>query len=283
MHSRGMTLVELLVVVAIIGGLVGLLLPAVQAARESARRMQCSNNLKQWVLALQSYHDVASCLPMGNITRRFWSWRAILLPHLEQDALYRLVDFSYQPDCFTAVRARFLISPELSPANKVLAFSSCPSDPNQNQVWSSDYYSGYSTSTYFGVAGTTTTSFDGVLFDGSRTRLAEITDGLSNTLCIGERGVPDDLFWGWCLCGAGSPEPGLLAIGTGDSVLNTITGFAPGDSKGAHNLHFWSYHPGGGQFALCDGSVRFFSYATEPKQFIALGTRGAGEPLGNVD
>ena len=276
--EAGFTLVELLVVIAIIGFLVGITLPAVQAARETARRMQCANNVKQWGLALQSYHDTASALPMGNITDRFWTWRAALLPFLEQNNVYQLVDFGYRPDCFQSIRARYAASPESSPSNKIIAFGSCPSDPNGNQIWSNPYYTEFATSTYLGVSGTKPRSFDGVLYDGSRTRYAEVVDGLSNTLFLGERGVPDTLYWGWLVCGSGND-----AIGTGDSVLHTSTGLRDGDARGGHNLHFWSYHIRGGEFLIGDGSVHFLNHAIDPQTFIALGTRGTGEVTGKLE
>jgi len=93
-HRIGFTLVELLVVIAIIGILVGLLLPAVQAAREAARRIQCTNNLKQWSLGMQNYHDTYKTFPYGvDATARRVTWFPLVLPFIEQDALYDAFDF----------------------------------------------------------------------------------------------------------------------------------------------------------------------------------------------
>src|SRR5437868_9447964 len=90
----GFTLVELLVVIAIIGILVALLLPAVQSAREAARRSQCANSLRQWQIGAHNYHDTYKSLPIGNVPVRFWGWQAMLLPYIEQKPVGDLCDFS---------------------------------------------------------------------------------------------------------------------------------------------------------------------------------------------
>src|SRR5215471_881834 len=99
---RAFTLIEVLVVVAIIAVLVALLLPAVQQAREAARRSQCSNNLKQFGLALHNYHEAHRAFPIGNVLYRFWTFQSMLLPHLDQVALYKRCDYSYPASCFYA-------------------------------------------------------------------------------------------------------------------------------------------------------------------------------------
>ena len=93
-RDSGFTLVELLVVIAIIGILVALLLPAVQSAREAARRMSCQNNLKQWGLAAQNYHDTNKHLPAGMVKFRFWTWRALMMPYIEESTMHDQIDFN---------------------------------------------------------------------------------------------------------------------------------------------------------------------------------------------
>ena len=292
---QGFTLVELLVVIAIIGGLIALLIPAVQAARGAARRMQCTNNLKQWSLGLQTYHDAIGSLPMGNVTSTFWTWRAALLPFVEQNDVFKLIDFSYgNPTilggsyCFYVLEQKYSSTSANSPSNKIIPFGSCLDDPYGNQIFISTIdYPGtqYATTSYFGVAGTSALAFDGVLYDASQVRFADISDGLSNTLFVGERGVSSDLDWGWTICGCGAVtqiSPTKVRGGPGDSILATELGFFPGDASGLHNFHFWSNHPGGGNFALGDGSVRFYSYAIDFTTFKALGTRSGGEAINKL-
>ena len=106
LHKPGFTLVELLVVIAIIGILIGLLLPAIQAARETGRRMQCLNNLKQWGLALNAYHNDYGSFPVGNVeppnydkldwTGGWWGFQAKILPYIEANDIYKLCNFNYK-------------------------------------------------------------------------------------------------------------------------------------------------------------------------------------------
>jgi hypothetical protein len=93
---------------------------------------------------------------------------------------------------------------------------------------------------------------------------------------VGERGVPTDLYWGWGLCGYGNGGEG-----DGDSLLSTALGFGPGKPDGTHNLHFWSYHVGGGHFTLADGSVRFVSTNIDYNLFQKLATRSGNEVVGD--
>src|SRR5205814_2340963 len=207
-----------------IGVLIALLLPAVQAAREAARRTQCTNNLRQWGLALHNYHDSCRCFPMGNVPDRWWTWRCLLLPYVEQAPLEQLVDYSYQPECFQYTINQYKIAPSKSPSNKLFPICTCPSDINAKKPWNDTTWTEYVSSDYFGVSGTTDTSFDGTLYDGSKVRFSDVTDGASNTVAIGERGIPDDRYWGWVVCGWG-----LTGKGEGDSVLSTTLGFSKGD------------------------------------------------------
>src|SRR5690348_11137070 len=124
-RRRAFTLVELLVVMAIIGVLVSMLLPAVQAVRESARQTHCQNNLRQYSLALHNYHNVVKVFPHGTVPRTFWSFQTMLLPHLEEMAIYELIDFRYPGTCFGYGASR---PPKQDPGNRVASVDKCPSD-----------------------------------------------------------------------------------------------------------------------------------------------------------
>jgi prepilin-type N-terminal cleavage/methylation domain-containing protein/prepilin-type processing-associated H-X9-DG protein len=204
----GFTLIELLVVIAIVAVLIGLLLPAVQRVREAAARLRCKNNLKQIGLALHNHHDRVGHFPSGYTSAAAnadvglgWGWAAHLLPDLEQDSLYRLIDFSRavtQSGNHDLVRAA------------QVPFLRCPSDPRQEPIQPSEFASapGLTTplarSNYVACYGNTPflaespavltnhlvidgISGRGMFFRNSRTRIADVTDGLSNTLAVGEK------------------------------------------------------------------------------------------------
>jgi type II secretory pathway pseudopilin PulG len=175
-------LVELLVVIAIIGILVGLMLPAVQAAREAARRMQCQNHLKQIGLALQNYHSAYRKLPPGGIeVRPQWpggkqlAWSAFVLPFLEQSAVYSQIDFGRAFD---------------DPANEaagatIIPTYLCPSTPRMNPL-----NRGFGPTDYGGIYGERIVSTNypprGVMIHDSAIRFRDILDGTTATLCVSE-------------------------------------------------------------------------------------------------
>ena len=292
---RGFTLVELLVVIAIIGILVALLLPAVQAAREAARRATCKNNVKQISLALHLYHDTHRTFPAGSmyalslgpVTSGPYSWgmMALVLPYLEQGAAYDTIDFT-TTDCGAFIR-QLQAAGEPDPSSNPMSVFICPSDPYGSQSllsgptgplqWSGDcglLYPG----NYLGVAGDDEESANclgifrgnGVFYDLSSTRFGDVTDGTSTTVMVGERGIPNDLGWGWTICGGTECE----------HYIATDRGLSPGDDLPSYLSilqHFWSWHPGGAHFALTDGSVRFLSYEIDYNTYIGLSTRNGGE------
>jgi prepilin-type N-terminal cleavage/methylation domain-containing protein len=283
-HKTGFTLVELLVVIAIIGILIALLLNAIQAARESARRMQCLNNLKQYGLALNAYHADRGAFPVGNVAPRptdwnraggWWGFQARLLPYLESNDIFKQCNFTYQGTCFDWMRRQ---PANNNPAVKVLNYNKCPDDKLINTVWHdpAGFEANYCCANYFGVNGTSPFNGDGILlhtgYNGAIS-LANVTDGASHTLIMGERGV-SELLYGWPYCGAGQAD-----TGDGDNLLSTQQGLSYGNDDGSHDFHYWSYHPHLTQFICADGSGHVLSYDIDFPTFQALSTRAGGETV----
>jgi prepilin-type N-terminal cleavage/methylation domain-containing protein/prepilin-type processing-associated H-X9-DG protein len=281
--KQGFTLVELLVVITIIGILVSLMLPAVQAARETGRLIQCQNNLKQYGLALQNYHEENNSFPIGNASNftpvtnpinpdRWYGFQAALLPYLEEQNVYLLVDYGYNGDCFQMANS---VSPDKDPGNRCALVDQCPDDPNKGKIWFA--YPGYghhACTNYLGMMGTSDSANDGILFSGNSVSLAQVTDGASNTIIMGERGTPDDLLYGWPYCGYGD------GTGDGDNLCSSQLGLCPGLPDENHVFHFWSYHTNGAVFLMADGSVKYLNYNINFSTFQALSTRAGGEVVG---
>ncbi|MCO6045928.1 DUF1559 domain-containing protein [Aeoliella sp. ICT_H6.2] len=273
---QAFTLVEILVVIAIIGALVALLLPAVQAARESARRSQCSNNLRQLGLALHQYHGIYNKFPKGVELLRGWTFQARTLPYLEQNARYDQIDWEAL-DCWQAnVDAGGHGVP-----SQPLAFMNCPSDGLAGSLYDDGEWGFYAKGSYMGVTGSRPMlSYDGMLYVESKVRLAECTDGASHTLLVGERGVVDDSdrpwLGRWC-CSFGTVA--VFNSGEGDNLLSTARGLHPPRDGEDSALHFWSHHPAGGNFVYADGSVHLLAYDIDQELLDALATRAGGEVI----
>jgi prepilin-type N-terminal cleavage/methylation domain-containing protein len=298
-HSRGFTLVELLVVIAIIGVLIALLLPAVQAAREAARRSQCTNNLKQIGLALHMYHDVYNVLPSGYMAFNAktgkpdpfgvpgWGWEARCLPFLEQGTVEKsLVNYSLPVADAANEKAR----------HTPLAVFRCPSDTGEPifKYEDEDHPSGggssgeqaleFPTSNYVGVFGTLNVHYcgqlqpgqqctsDGTFFHNSRIRFADIIDGLSQTYIVGERAS----LLGYATW-IGTPSADACAAGL---VLGTAS--YPPNSKADDIHNFSSQHPTGTNFLAGDGSVRLVSETIDTTVYKALCTRAGGDIATNA-
>jgi prepilin-type processing-associated H-X9-DG protein/prepilin-type N-terminal cleavage/methylation domain-containing protein len=296
------TVVEVLVVLAIIAVLMGLLLSAVQRVRESANRAKCQNNLRQIGVALHDYHAQREVFPPGmedpnqtppNGYHPGWSWMANLLPYVEQENLWKQADdWAHSPSP----------PPQFNPGYSTLVrLYTCESDTRQLKV---EYVPGQpglppsitiAFSGYLGVSGIRgdfsapdSQRMNGSLFYISRTRIADITDGASNTLLVGERPPSADLVYGWWFAGSGYD-----GSGTGDGVLGAReVGYAaflgcPANKVGfqrsrledpCDQVHFWSMHPGGGNFLFADGAVKFLTYGVDPL-LPALATRAGGEGI----
>ncbi|MDZ7619608.1 MAG: DUF1559 domain-containing protein, partial [Patescibacteria group bacterium] len=297
------TLVELLVVIAIIGILIALLLPAVQSAREAARRMQCSNHLKQLGLALHIYHDVHKQIPITSgagdrLCKR--NWIVGLLPHIEQQGLWDAMDMTV--DGHT--------QPNLSKIAMVLPAVICPSDGNALEplprtdaaasLWST--VSGFGLTSYavsvgdhmngtgssgapnppyqpYGRSGYTGGAVRGVASRyGWSCRFRDVSDGLSNTLFLGEI-VP-----AWCIWQSwGHQRFATTAWPINHRNSEYASGALPSEGSPSDlnndSLVFRSRHPGGAHFAFGDGSVHFLAETCDFITYQALSSRGGGEPV----
>ncbi len=294
--KSGFSLIELLVVFAIISVLISLLLPAVQQAREAARRSQCKNNLKQIALALHNYHSAHRTFPPGWIGTRDGQpaptgtsglgWGALLLPMLEQAAMFGQINDNVTIG--DPVNRQWIAT--------VLPTYLCPTDPSVDTVTLRDRHDHeveMGRSNYLGVFGTSSMLAcdspagqvpvaltgqcigEGTFIHNGHVTLTDFWDGASQTIVVGERS-------------GNHRRPGLQA----DVIRGVWAGALPGVQLGSASItattslpingeavgpDFSSEHIGGAQFALGDGSVRFISQNIDPKLFEALGTIGGGE------
>jgi len=305
-ERKAFTLVELLVVIAIIGVLVALLLPAVQQAREAARRMSCSNNLKQLGIALHNYHDTHQTLPFGwnNLES---SWHASILPQIEMDNLFETLIWQEGGDgnwgsgsantraCETVIPAYRCPSmaqpehvnnssiPERVPGSYLCVASSQALGDSDQDVPSGEVYLGMYEQ-------------DGVMYGLSSTRFADITDGTSNTALIGETytdhtlardgEAADHWYIGAGQTGGWNATDSLQDNGTefaeiaGSMRTKMNAVLDPAVSGDYADCAFGSYHPGGAMFVFCDASVRFVPETVDINVYRALGSRNGGEVPG---
>lgn len=351
-NRRGFTLIELLVVIAIIAILISLLLPAVQQAREAARRMQCTNNLRQLGLALHNYSDAHQRFPAGYFsyaTRNGqapawaqldpgswdgapgWSWAAMLLPFLEQGNVTGAINFdtpiwNAQHRDAIGTKLSVFLCPSSSGGDEpftVLQADGSPRliDGQPVTVGRSHYVASHGQESCWGECGAATTGVvftniytstttsvtingdagkvaDGPFYRNSGTRFRDVTDGLSNTIFLGEHSSTlSDKTWVGVVPGAStpprfsSPENGpdaaatmvLVHAGPSGGELD-ITGFPiihPVNFPTYHVGQMYSEHPGGGNVAFGDGSVRFMSENIDLYLWAELSSMNEGEVLGD--
>lgn len=302
MKRHAFTLVELLVVIAIIGVLIALLLPAVQQAREAARRMHCSNNLKQLGLALHNYHGAYNTFPPAGITSNQLSWHVFILPFLEQSAIHAQVDFTQGTLQDPGKKENGI--------HRIDAYL-CPS--------ATDVYTGWKhadaqvptgsgvepyTTHYLGIMGPSGTNsqtgnpytvtaqgvghYGGYAQQGAFTfprpaKFSNFTDGTSNTYAIGE------CSWGT------SSQPNTTArnwvFGANGTFNNDVENRAFPASKNIfypintkivstfNNTSLGSLHPGGSQFATADGAVSFVPETISNDIYLGMASRDGGEVM----
>ena len=268
---RGLTLVEVLVVIAILSILSGLSLAAVQRAREAARQAQCKNNLRQIGIALLGHHNNYQRFPDGNGAvgsgTPYRSWSVAIYPYLEEEELAK------------SSKRDFVVSKRFSRHEGFripLRIFSCPSDGRADEPHLSRNNVIVALTNYLGVEGIDLERRDGILFHGSRVRIRDIVDGTSQTVIVGERPASSDLWYGWLYGGLGQG-----GTGSADTVLGVVeqnrrldrmmtpcaldrVPYGPSSlDDPCHVLHFWAFHPAGAHFLYADGHVERIAYEAE--------------------
>lgn len=262
---RGFTLIELLVVIAIIAILIALLLPAVQQAREAARRTQCKNHLKQLGIAIHNYHDTHNVFPPGSVnqTRSTTNYTMInafvfILPYIDQGPLYQQWDFNQPVDHANNNNA----------AKAPVSSYFCPSKPRPSTAGGNTAYGDYAVSAGTGQTNSTVAAqWKGLFNQNSNLKMRDVTDGTSNVFAIGEkRTVQQSLTshqyrWGWHACRNTT------------SHMNKNIDSATWDDNDAN---FGSDHVGGTYFVFADGAVRLLSENMDKQVYRWLSDRADG-------
>ena len=296
-QRRGFTLIELLVVIAIIAVLIALLLPAVQAAREAARRMQCTNNLKQLGLAAMNYESSNGSLPSGGYAApRDWNTASIkpglsvfvrILPFIEGQSAFNAANFSFSLDSSAQVTvAATGVSYLWCPSDAIASAGTSPLDPIYNLTTNTlnQYYTSYGanqglwdldiqynddTRYYSGAYAARKANMNGVIFLSSNVRLSEITDGTSNTMIFAEHchgrltaSAPPSYYQWW---NSSYYTDSLICAYYGiNSDSNSVL---VANQPDEYFQIIGSYHPGGANVGFCDGSVKFLKSSIQSLPF----------------
>jgi prepilin-type N-terminal cleavage/methylation domain-containing protein/prepilin-type processing-associated H-X9-DG protein len=287
---RAFTLIEVLVVIAIIGVLVSLLLPAVQSSREASRRLQCTNNLKQIGLALLNYETNHKHFPSGyvsqydssgNDTGPGWGWASMILPQIEEAAIHNVIHFDLAIE-----------HPNNGVRVAVIPSYLCPTE-NQRQVWQAKRPDGtpiceVAESNYVAMFGTTEPGVDGdgMFFRNSKIAMRDITDGSSKTISVGERTHQlGRATWVGSVTNAvlfadddNTQAQAVPEVGAGMCLGHAGEGIGPGGSGGDVN-QFYSLHGEGANFLFADGHVSFLLSSMDYPTYLALATRAGGEAI----
>jgi prepilin-type N-terminal cleavage/methylation domain-containing protein/prepilin-type processing-associated H-X9-DG protein len=288
-RSPGFTLIELLVVIAIIAVLISLLLPAVQAAREAARRVQCVNNLMNIAIAIQNYESSYELLPPGvindtgpiqNIPKGYHAgWMLQLLPFLEQGAVARRFDD----------RVGVYAAENSTARGIVIRIFLCPSDSGSARGGPGSFGTNNYAACHNDIEAPIDVTNTGVFFLNSHLRSEDISDGTANTLYVGEKRLADAAL-GW----ASGTRDTLRNTGTPLNKTVALAGFFPDEEENpvpndpgpnaapagksfTQVGGFGSSHPGGANFSFGDGSVRFLKNSINAKVYGYLGNRADGE------
>lgn len=297
MQRKAFTLIELLVVIAIIGVLVGLLLPAVQSAREAGRRASCSNNLKQIGLAVHNYHDTTGFYPPARIWDHWATWAVQILPHLEQSSLYDqwVIEDQFYTQTQTVREASVTMfycptrrrPPQLtqdSPdsggtqvTGAVGDYAGCAGGESSYPGFSPPWYDAPDANGMIVSARPVSIVGGKILEYRPQVSFNKVTDGLSNTFLVGEKHVPDNRFGTsvgdgsiWC----GDHEWNYCRIGRpGYGLARSIR------DQANWQWVFGSWHPNICQFALGDGSVRSLRNDTDTTLLQNLANRNDGNAI----
>jgi len=304
-RRRGFTLIELLVVIAIIGVLVSLLVPAVQQAREAARRAQCKNNLKQIGLALHNYHDTHKAFPPGALALSFagaayktgdaepsrtavaggWGWTVYILPFLDQTPLYQALNpngnnFPLAPTDLTRTSLPVYLCP--SEGNSLLHTATAMGGNGTTDGHARSSYPAIFGSTSVNYVNTASQDTRGMFWYNSIVRIADVRDGASNTIMVTERywdGGDSETRRGaiWAGKCAGGPN------NAGNKYSNLVRAQNHPDwlIKGLNNNAAISHHVGGVHFVMGDGSVSFLSENTDGATYQRLGQFADGQVVGS--
>lgn len=276
--KRGFTLVELLVVIAIIGILVALLLPAIQAAREAARRSTCTNTLKQIGLAMHNYHDTFQVFPPAFTAYtgdggNGWGWGVFIMPFLEQSALHEELNPGGQRLPTATSGPLYELCQTPVPAYR------CASDIGGHL---NNHRGNFGVSNYVGMwgadsaAGTHTGRGNGMLYYNSDITMPHVLDGTSNVLMIGERAFSNTPWRGAIWAGSRS------GIGAGwASVMRGVWSTNALKLSGTDAWAFSSMHPGGVQFVLVDGAVRFVPDSIDNDTLMIIAQRASRKTPAN--